>query len=86
MPDVHAAEPIPEAARAALARLFETGDLFRYTSEDAPVAQCRPSQPPTQAAGVPQAPLPRRPMLKATKRLTSTTGGHTPMSRRGSHG
>lgn len=38
MPDVHAAEPIPEAARAALARLFETGDLFRYTSEDAPVA------------------------------------------------
>lgn len=38
MPDVHAAEPIPEAARAALAALFETGDLFRYTSEDAPVA------------------------------------------------
>ncbi len=38
MPDVHAAEPIPEVARAALAALFETGDLFRYTSEDAPVA------------------------------------------------
>mgnify|MGYP006272202007 FL=1 len=39
MPDLHAAEPIPQAARAAVAALLETGDLFRYTSADAPVAQ-----------------------------------------------
>lgn len=38
LPDLHAAEPIPEAARAELARLMETGDLFRYTGEDSPVA------------------------------------------------
>jgi len=34
----HQSEPIPEAARAEVARLLETGDLFRYTAaEDAPV-------------------------------------------------
>lgn len=38
-PDVHAAEPIPEAARAEIERLLTSGDLFRYTaSEGAPVA------------------------------------------------
>lgn len=38
-PNVYAAEPIPEAARAEIERLLATGDLFRYTSEDAPVAR-----------------------------------------------
>ena len=38
-PDVHAAEPIPEAARAEIERLLQSGDLFRYTApEGAPVA------------------------------------------------
>jgi len=38
-PDVHAAEPIPEAARAAIEALLQSGDLFRYTApEGAPVA------------------------------------------------
>lgn len=38
-PNVHAAEPIPEAARIALDELMQSGDLFRYTApEDAPVA------------------------------------------------
>lgn len=38
-PDCHAAEPIPEAARAEIERLLQTGDLFRYTApQDAPVA------------------------------------------------
>ncbi|MHA6262696.1 DegT/DnrJ/EryC1/StrS family aminotransferase [Arenibacterium sp. CAU 1754] len=38
-PDVHAAEPIPQAARAAIDDLLQSGDLFRYTApEDAPVA------------------------------------------------
>lgn len=38
-PDVHAAEPIPEAARAEIERLLTSGDLFRYTApEGAPVA------------------------------------------------
>lgn len=38
-PDVHAAEPIPEAARAEVERLLQSGDLFRYTAEaGAPVA------------------------------------------------
>ncbi|MBC7132613.1 MAG: aminotransferase class I/II-fold pyridoxal phosphate-dependent enzyme [Roseovarius sp.] len=37
--DVHAAEPIPEAARAEIDRLLASGDLFRYTApQDAPVA------------------------------------------------
>ena len=38
-PNVYAAEPIPEAARAEIERLLATGDLFRYASEDAPVAR-----------------------------------------------
>ncbi|OIQ43570.1 MAG: aminotransferase [Roseobacter sp. MedPE-SWde] len=38
-PNVHAAEPIPEAARQAIEDLMQSGDLFRYTApEDAPVA------------------------------------------------
>lgn len=38
-PDVHAAEPIPPAARAAIEELLASGDLFRYTApDDAPVA------------------------------------------------
>jgi len=38
-PNVHEAEPIPEAARAEIERLLTSGDLFRYTaSEGAPVA------------------------------------------------
>lgn len=38
-PNCYDAEPIPEAARAEIERLLATGDLFRYTSENAPVAQ-----------------------------------------------
>jgi dTDP-4-amino-4,6-dideoxygalactose transaminase len=38
-PNVYDAEPIPEAARAEIDRLLQSGDLFRYTApEDAPVA------------------------------------------------
>lgn len=37
-PNVYDAEPIPEAARAEIERLLASGDLFRYTSADAPVA------------------------------------------------
>lgn len=37
-PNVYDAEPIPEAARAEIERLLSSGDLFRYTSEDSPVA------------------------------------------------
>ncbi|MEM6887223.1 MAG: DegT/DnrJ/EryC1/StrS family aminotransferase [Pseudomonadota bacterium] len=38
LPDMHTAEPIPEAARAEIGRLLESGDLFRYTAADnAPV-------------------------------------------------
>ncbi|MET4102015.1 dTDP-4-amino-4,6-dideoxygalactose transaminase [Roseovarius sp. MBR-78] len=38
-PNVHDAEPIPEAARAEIDRLLSSGDLFRYTApQDAPVA------------------------------------------------
>ncbi|THD75748.1 aminotransferase class I/II-fold pyridoxal phosphate-dependent enzyme [Thalassobius vesicularis] len=37
-PNVYDAEPIPEAARAEIERLLQTGDLFRYTApENAPV-------------------------------------------------
>lgn len=37
-PNVHDAEPIPEAARAAIEALMQSGDLFRYTApQDAPV-------------------------------------------------
>ena len=37
-PNVYDAEPIPEAARVEIDRLLSSGDLFRYTSENAPVA------------------------------------------------
>ena len=38
-PDVHQAEPIPEAAREAIDALLSSGDLFRYTApQDAPVS------------------------------------------------
>lgn len=38
-PNVHDAEPIPEAARQAIDDLMQSGDLFRYTApENAPVA------------------------------------------------
>jgi dTDP-4-amino-4,6-dideoxygalactose transaminase len=38
-PNVYDAEPIPEAARAEIDRLMQSGDLFRYTApEDAPVS------------------------------------------------
>ncbi|MDW4550483.1 aminotransferase class I/II-fold pyridoxal phosphate-dependent enzyme [Defluviimonas sp. D31] len=33
-PDVHQAEPIPEAARAEIERLLASGDLFRYTAPE----------------------------------------------------
>ncbi len=36
-PNVHDAEPIPPAARSEIESLLQSGDLFRYTSEDAPV-------------------------------------------------
>ncbi|MGD9918992.1 MAG: DegT/DnrJ/EryC1/StrS family aminotransferase [Paenirhodobacter sp.] len=38
-PNCYDAEPIPEAARAEIERLLASGDLFRYTSENAPVAR-----------------------------------------------
>ena len=39
LPDMHAAEPIPQAARAEIDRLLMSGDLFRYTApSDSPVA------------------------------------------------
>jgi dTDP-4-amino-4,6-dideoxygalactose transaminase len=39
VPDVHQAESIPDAARAAIDALLHSGDLFRYTAaEGAPVA------------------------------------------------
>ncbi|WP_298565686.1 aminotransferase class I/II-fold pyridoxal phosphate-dependent enzyme [uncultured Aliiroseovarius sp.] len=38
-PNVYDAEPIPDAARAEIDRLLQSGDLFRYTApEDAPVS------------------------------------------------
>ncbi|CUH44139.1 DegT/DnrJ/EryC1/StrS family aminotransferase [Ruegeria atlantica] len=38
-PNVHAAEPIPPAAKEAIDALMQSGDLFRYTvPQDAPVA------------------------------------------------
>ncbi|TDL90693.1 DegT/DnrJ/EryC1/StrS family aminotransferase [Meridianimarinicoccus aquatilis] len=36
-PNVYDAEPIPQAARAEIDRLLASGDLFRYTSDGAPV-------------------------------------------------
>ena len=39
LPDMHSAEAIPEAARAEIDRLLNSGDLFRYTApSDAPVS------------------------------------------------
>lgn len=38
-PNCYDAEPIPEEARAEIERLLSSGDLFRYTSQDAPVAR-----------------------------------------------
>jgi len=39
VPNVHDADPIPEAARAEIDRMLSSGDLFRYTApQDAPVA------------------------------------------------
>ncbi|WP_299635913.1 DegT/DnrJ/EryC1/StrS family aminotransferase, partial [uncultured Ruegeria sp.] len=39
LPNVHAAEPIPTAAKDAIDDLMQSGDLFRYTApQDAPVA------------------------------------------------
>ncbi len=39
LPNMHDAEPIPEAAKAEIERLFANGDLFRYhAAKDAPVA------------------------------------------------
>lgn len=39
VPNVHDAEPIPEAAREAIEALLQSGDLFRYTApQDAPVS------------------------------------------------
>ena len=37
-PNVYDAEPIPAAAKSEIERLLTTGDLFRYTSDDSPVA------------------------------------------------
>ncbi|MEL6915767.1 MAG: aminotransferase class I/II-fold pyridoxal phosphate-dependent enzyme [Pseudomonadota bacterium] len=42
-PDVHQAEPIPESARAEIAALMESADLFRYTSENSPVSRLEES-------------------------------------------
>ncbi|MGV6847048.1 MAG: DegT/DnrJ/EryC1/StrS family aminotransferase [Marinibacterium sp.] len=38
VPNVHEAEPIPAEAKQAIETLLQSGDLFRYTSDDAPVA------------------------------------------------
>ena len=39
LPDIHAAEPLPESLRAEIDRLMSSGDLFRYTADkDAPAA------------------------------------------------
>ena len=38
-PNCYDAEPIPDAAQAEIARLLSSGDLFRYTSQEAPVAR-----------------------------------------------
>lgn len=37
IPNVYDAEPIPSAALAEVTRILQTGDLFRYTSENSPV-------------------------------------------------
>lgn len=38
LPNLTAAEPIPDAARDEVARILNSGDLFRYTSANSPVA------------------------------------------------
>ncbi|PRY78291.1 dTDP-4-amino-4,6-dideoxygalactose transaminase [Yoonia maritima] len=38
VPNVYDAEPIPESAMAEVTRILQSGDLFRYTSDDSPVA------------------------------------------------
>lgn len=39
LPDMHSADPIPNAARSEIERLLQSGDLFRYTAaKDAPVS------------------------------------------------
>jgi len=38
MPNVHQSEPIPDGALEEVSRLLSSGDLFRYTSENAPVS------------------------------------------------
>lgn len=38
LPNLTAADPIPEAARDAVNALLDSGDLFRYTSPNAPVS------------------------------------------------
>src|SRR5688572_6118381 len=38
IPDVYQAEPIPSEAMEEIARMFASGDLFRYTAETSPVA------------------------------------------------
>ena len=38
VPNVYDAEPIPESAMAEVTRILQSGDLFRYTSENSPVA------------------------------------------------
>ena len=38
MPNLTDAEAIPDSARAEVERILQTGDLFRYTSDDSPVA------------------------------------------------
>ena len=37
-PNVYDAEPIPDAAMAEVTRILTSGDLFRYTNENSPVA------------------------------------------------
>lgn len=39
VPNVYDAEPIPAAAMAEVTRILSTGDLFRYTSDNSPVAR-----------------------------------------------
>ena len=36
--EVYDAEPIPQAARAEIDRMLQSGDLFRYTADTSPVA------------------------------------------------
>ena len=38
VPNVYDTEPIPDAAFTEVRRLLNSGDLFRYTSDNSPVA------------------------------------------------